>query len=117
MSQQHLLNKDNYAILSKIQAYNLMEEFTLKVSELIKFDHVNDLTNVEKMFFARGYEIRQRIPLIYGNSNFCKEWTAQVPLRPINSQVGLFPHNSFKFVDYYFKKVISYVPGNLRNSL
>ena len=117
MLQEHLLDKKNYALISDIQAHNLMEEFIFEVSELINFDHVNDLTDNERIFFARGLDKMQRIPQMYGNPKVHKKWTIHVPLRPVNSQVGSFPAVVSKFVDYYLKKLIPFIPGNVKNSL
>ena len=101
--KQHLLNKDNYARLTNIEASNLMEEFISEVSELIKFEHNNDLTEAERTFFSRGYEKMHRIPQLYGNPKVRKKWSLQVPLRPVNSQVGSFSTVASKYVDYYLR--------------
>ena len=111
------MNKDNYARLTNIEASNLMEEFISEVSKLINFEHNNDLTEAERTFFSRGYEKMHRIPQLYGNPKVHKKWSLQVPLRPVNSQVGSFSAVASKYVDYYLKKLIPFVPGHVKSSL
>ena len=47
MIDQHLLKGNNYLELPQQDAMNIMSEFTDKLSDIVKFDHVNDLTDEE----------------------------------------------------------------------
>ena len=48
---QHLLNSENYTKLTKLEAHNMREELTYEINELLQFDHVNDLSDQERIFF------------------------------------------------------------------
>ena len=88
MLQQHLMNVKNYTSLIRREAFDIMSSFELELSDIIKFDHKNDLTDHEKVFFQRGCETRNRIPQIYGTAKVHKEYTTDVSFRPVNSQCG-----------------------------
>ena len=60
MLQQYLL-KDNYKYLSHNEAFYIMSQFELELSEAIKFKHVDELTDQEYQFF-HGLSTRHRIP-------------------------------------------------------
>ena len=47
MLDQHLLKGNNYLELPQQEAMNIMTEFTDKLSDIVKFDHVNELTDEE----------------------------------------------------------------------
>ena len=47
MIDQHLLKGNNYLELPQQEAMNIMTEFTDKLSDIVKFDHVNELTDEE----------------------------------------------------------------------
>ena len=57
-----------------------------------------------------------RIPQLYGNPKVHKDCSTVVPFRPVNSQCGSLSAAASKFVDFYLKKLIPYVPGHIKNS-
>ena len=107
---------NNYKQLTKDEAHNSREEFDFELTEILQFEHVNDLTDHERTFFERGYQCMNRIPQLYGTPKIHKNYTSQVPFRPVNSQVGSLSALASTFVDYYLKKLTPYIPGYVKKS-
>ena len=116
MLKQHLLVTKNYTQLTKEEAHNLREEFEFNLTEIIKFEYINELSYQEKIFFERGFQCMNRIPQLYGTPKEHKDWSIQVPFRPVNSQVGSLSALASKYVDYYMKKILPFIPGYIKNS-
>ena len=116
MLDQHLLNTKNYTQLISNEATAMHEDFAFELTEILKFEHRNDLSLQEQKFFERSYQTMNRIPQLYGNPKVHKNWTTQVPFRPVNSQCGSLSAAASKYVDYYLKKLLPFVPGYIKNS-
>ena len=58
-----------------------------------------------------------RTQQVYGIPKVHKDWTIQVSLQPVNSQVGSLSALPSRFVDYYLKKLVHYIPGMINESL
>ena len=76
MLEQHLLKGDNYQQLTKDEAHNSREEFEFELTEILQFEHVNDLTEHERTYFERGYQCMNRIPQLYGTPKIHKKYTS-----------------------------------------
>ena len=51
MLDQHLLNTKNYTQLTSNEAIAMHEDFAFELTEILKFEHRNDLSLQEKKFF------------------------------------------------------------------
>ena len=57
---QHLLNSNNYTELAKLEAKNMRDKFTYKFNELLQFEHVNDLSDQERIIFQQEFQSMTR---------------------------------------------------------
>ena len=51
MLDQYLLKRENYRELTQLEASNMMEDFSFELKEIIKYEHTNDLSDNEILFF------------------------------------------------------------------
>ena len=78
---------------------------------------MNDPTEEDITVFERGYKNMAQIPQLYGSPKVHKDWTNQGPLQLVNSQIGSLSAFASKYIDYYLKKLVPFIPGIVKDSL
>ena len=115
MLNEHLLKGGHYSLLSKNEATRIMDDFESELSDLLRDEFVDCLSDDGKTYFKRGFETAHRIPQLYGMPKVYKDYTTSVPLRPVNSQVGLLSAMVSKYIDYYLKILVPFIPSFVKN--
>ena len=106
MLEQHCCDRNYYVHLSKTEAFYEMETAATKIKDTIN-KYKDDIPDIELTYFNRSFELKHRIPQLYGAPKLHKNKNknGSFKFRPILSKCGSLPEVASKWIDVQLQSI------------